>query len=359
MATCPQSFLVIECSNVNEVNEIMLWRLQSVKALSVAFLCCLFASEISWAADYPQASLSNSVIQMKVYLPDPHEGFYRGTRFDWSGVIASLSWNGHNYFGRWLEKHDPTVHDAICGPVEEFITGNAALGYSEAKVGEPFVKIGIGALRKQEEVNYNSFATYEILNSGQWSTKTGSHGVEFVQKIPDTNGYAYLYRKRIWLEKGKPVLVIEHTLKNTGRKKIESSVYNHNFFMIDGQPSGPDFVLKFPFDLQATDNLKGLAKTSGKELSYLAMLQAGQYVYTYLEGYGTSPGDNDIRVENHKTRAGVRITENRPLWKLRFWSNPKLVCPEPFIDLQIEPGKQATWKITYEFYQVAPVPSGK
>jgi len=46
--------------------------------------------------------------------------------------------------------------------------------------------------------------------------------------------------------------VLEHTLKNAGRKAITTSVYDHNFFMLDDQPTGPDFVVKFPFALRAT-----------------------------------------------------------------------------------------------------------
>jgi hypothetical protein len=304
------------------------------------------------AAEYPQAEISNSVIQAKVYLPDAREGFYRGTRFDWSGVVSSLIWNGHNYFGNWFEKHDPTAHDSISGPVEEFQSDKVALGYLEAKPGEAFVKIGVGALRKPNEASYSSFTTYEILNSGKWSTKKGSNWIEFIQVFPDTSGYAYTYRKKMRLEKGKPVLVLEHTLKNTGRKVIETSVYDHNFFMLDAQPSSPDFVLKFPFDLHATEDLKGLAEIRGKELVFLKELQRDQYVYTHLEGFGSRPAGNDIRVENHKTKAGVHISGDRPLSKLAFWSNPKLVCPEPFISMRIEPGKQSTWRITYEFYTV-------
>jgi len=60
--------------------------------------------------------------------------------------------------------------------------------------------------------------------------------------------------------------VLEHTLKNTGRKAITTSVYDHNFFMLDDQPTGPDFVVKFPFDLRATADLKGLAKIRGRML---------------------------------------------------------------------------------------------
>ena len=70
------------------------------------------------AQDYPQAEISNGVIHAELMLPDSQNGSYRGTRFDWSGIISSLQFRGHEYFGRWYEKHDPKIHDAITGPVE-------------------------------------------------------------------------------------------------------------------------------------------------------------------------------------------------------------------------------------------------
>ena len=75
------------------------------------------------APQFPQAELSSSSVHATLYLPDAQSGYYRGTRFDWSGAIASLKWNGHEYFGQWFERHDPKIHDAIMGPVEEFLTG--------------------------------------------------------------------------------------------------------------------------------------------------------------------------------------------------------------------------------------------
>ena len=38
-------------------------------------------------------------------------------------------------------------------------------------------------------------------------------------------------------------MVLEHRLKNTGKKLIESDVYEHNFYMIDAQPTGPGVVI--------------------------------------------------------------------------------------------------------------------
>lgn len=87
-------------------------------------------------AQFPQAEISNGQIHAKLYLPDPQNGYYRATRFDWSGVISSLEWNGHNYFGQWFERYDPKLHDSITGPVEEFLTNSSGLGYDEAKPGE-------------------------------------------------------------------------------------------------------------------------------------------------------------------------------------------------------------------------------
>jgi hypothetical protein len=281
-------------------------------------------------------------------LPDPQAGYYRATRFDWSGVIASLEWNGHSYFGKWFDQYDPKIHDAVSGPVEEFLTNGAGLGYAEVKVGEAFVKIGVGAIRKPDESAFQQFHTYEIADSGKWTIQRGPDWIEFTHQLADTGGYAYLYRKKLRLAGDK--LILEHRLKNTGRKTIATSVYEHNFFMLDGQPSGPDFVVRFPFEPHAARPLNGLAETRGKELRYVKELQPGESVYTELTGFGPTSKDYDIWVENHKTGAAVHQTGNRPLAKMAFWSIRSNVSPEAYVDLKIEPGKEAAWRIAYEFY---------
>ena len=72
------------------------------------------------AADFPKAVLSNGLVKAVVYLPDSTRGYYRATRFDWSGVIGCLSAKGHTYFGPWFPRYDPLVNDSISGPAEEF-----------------------------------------------------------------------------------------------------------------------------------------------------------------------------------------------------------------------------------------------
>ncbi len=302
------------------------------------------------AATVPQATIANGRMRATIYLPDAKAGYYRGTRFDWAGVVASLDWQGHSYFGQWFERYDPTLHDAITGPVEEFLTGEAGLGYAEAKPGEPFVRIGVGAVRKPDEPAYRRFATYDIVDGGTWTSTTGKDRVEFVHVLTDAGGYAYVYRKTLRLS--GDTLILEHRLKNTGRKPIVTSVYNHNFFMLDAKPTGPDFVVRFPFAPRAKQSLAGLAEIRGNDLVYLQELQGRQTVFTELEGFGATAKDHDIRVENVRTGAGVRQTSDRPISKLLVWSPRTTICPEAYIDLRIEPGRESAWRITYEFYKI-------
>jgi len=307
----------------------------------------------SASADYPTAHITNGILNANLLLPDAEKGYYRGTRFDWSGAISSLEFEGHEYFGQWFENYDPKTHDAIMGPVEEFLTRDMGLGYDEAKVGESFVKIGVGAVRKPEEPGFQQFRTYDITDNGGWTIARHPDSIEFTHELTDTLGYAYLYRKTVRLLPGKPMMALEHTLRNTGRKTIETSVYEHNFYMLDRQPAGPGYVVRFPFDVHPAEDMRGPGIAHGNAFTYQEELQAPRFVFTRLTGYGNSPRDYDIRVENRAAGIGVRQTSDRPIAKLVFWSIRTTVCPEAFIALKIEPGQEARWKIEYEFYKLA------
>ena len=46
------------------------------------------------APDAPTATIANGQLRASIYLPDAKTGYYRGARFDWSGQVSSLTWNG-------------------------------------------------------------------------------------------------------------------------------------------------------------------------------------------------------------------------------------------------------------------------
>lgn len=298
----------------------------------------------------PSATITNGQVRAKLYLPDGQRGYYRGVRFDWSGVIASLEYRGHNYFGQWFPRYDPTLHDSITGPVEEFRTGTSALGYEEAKPGETFVKIGVGVLRKPPEAAYAFRTAYEIVDGGKWTVQKKGDSVEFVHTLSDPKtGYAYVYRKTVRLAKGKPELILEHSLKNTGRRTMETSVYDHHFFVMDGEPTGPDFTVTFPFDLKPAKEMTDLAAVRGKQIVYLKTLETGEIASTALEGFGATSKDYDFRIENKARGTAVRVTADRPISKIFFWSIRTTLCPEAYLDMTIEPGRESKWQIAYDF----------
>lgn len=299
--------------------------------------------------EFPEAEITNGLIRAHFYLPDSNKGYYRATRFDWSGIISSLEYDGHSFYGQWFENYSPTTHDAVMGPVEEF----APIGYNEANSGGNFLKIGVGMLTKPNESAYNSFKLYAIANPGKWKTKKRADQIEFMHKLDDPE-YSYKYCKTIRMTKGKPELVLAHTLKNTGKKTIETTVYNHNFLVIDQQLTGPGYVVNFPENVKGSGRGIGeVARIQDNELIFLRELNQGESIYSNgLQGLNNNAPDYNLRVENRKTGAGVSIRSDQPMLKLVFWASLRTVCPEPYIQIRVEPGNTFNWNISYEYYTI-------
>ena len=341
-------------------------RLYGVAVLILAVSGVTMAGQTYSPQNYPQAEISNGVLRAKIYLPDAEKGFYRGTRFDWAGVMGSLEDKEHSYVGPFFEKFDPSVADveignpilaginsAASGPVEEFIGADGtALGYSEAKPGDTFCKIGVGSLRRIDNAAYSSYTNYAIVNGGKRTIKSGPDWIEFTQELECGSGFSYLYTKTVRFVKNEAVMLIEHRLVNTGKKTIATQVYDHNFWTIDHQSTGPSTVISFPFTPRATQDMAGLGEIRGKELTFPKDLRGSDTFYTELTGFGKETSDYQIRVENHKSGAGVLVTGDRPLANLGVWAVRTVVAPEPYIDINIPAGRDFKWSYTYRFYTV-------
>ncbi len=317
----------------------------------LALLTCHFGSAVA-AEDHPKAEISNGLVRAEIMLPDAQRGSYRGTRFDWSGIVSSLQFAGHQYAGPWHDYQGPLVNDAVTGPAEEFITADekTSLGYEETKTGGTFVRIGVGAVRKPDEPAFRRMATYDIVDPGKWTIHKRKDSVEFVHQLMSEEGYGYIYTKTLRLTKGQPELVVEHSLKNTGRKPIDTLQYSHNFFAMDSQVVGPDVSVRFGFVPKAVREMKYGAEVKAQGVAYSRDLEKGQTASTDIDGFGTDPKDYDIRIENKRAGTGVRITSDQPLAKLHFWSIRTVACPEAYVHVRVEPGAESHWTIRYDFY---------
>lgn len=91
--------------------------------------------------DFPRARLANAEIEGSIYLPDAERGYYRGTRFDWSGIIEHVDYRGHRFYAPLHAEHDPYRHDSVSGPADEFamfspmVSPKRALGIPSSKSG--------------------------------------------------------------------------------------------------------------------------------------------------------------------------------------------------------------------------------
>lgn len=299
---------------------------------------------------YPRAQITNGIVTAEFYLPDKDKGFYRATRFDWSGIIRDLTYKGHHYFGQWYAHHDPLVHDAITGPVDVFDNGDPSSSFASATPGQPFLQIGVGVLEKPSEARYQNTHTYKILDGGQRTVRQGRDWIQFVQTVSGGNREGYVYQKTIRLQPNRAEMLISHRLRNTGAKPLETTVFNHGFFQLDSEPAGPNLVWDFPFEPVTTDDFNGAAKLDHHQISYLRELKDGERVLAALHGYSTSPRDNQFFLENRKSGAAVRVSVDQPIAKLTFWSRRMAYSPEASIRLAIPPGGSETWQIHYEFY---------
>jgi len=131
-------------------------------------------------------------------------------------------------------------------------------------------------------------------------------------------------------------------------------VYNHNFLVLDNQPPGPDFSISVPFRIHSTRPPdERFARVQENHIVFTKVLESEDVVEIPLQGFGATAKDYDIRIENRKVGAGVRIRGDRPLSFVNFWAMRKVLAMEPFIAMTIAPGSEFAWNIYYEYYTVS------
>ena len=302
----------------------------------------------------PSLQITNGLIAAKIYVPDFQKGFYRGTRFDQSGVIGSLILGKQDFYGPWFDRVSSEVADfaytpegivggpdsAISGPVDEF----APIGFDQAKPGETFIKIGVGLLKKPDAAPYDHYHLYEIADAGVRSVLNGKDSVTFTQ---DVTG-AYRYVKTLRLVPGKPELVIAHELTNKSGTAFVTTAYDHNFLKLS--PGNENVVVRFPFTPKPDKKPDaGMAKIDGKRILYVRSLKDKDVVSFLIKGYGKNARDYDFHVDNTKTGAGVRVVGDQPLVKLNLWSIRTVMAVEPYVGLEVPPGATRRWSYTYTY----------
>ena len=303
--------------------------------------------------EYPKVELANQQVRMAIYLPDAEKSYYRGVRFDWSGMIVLATYKGHTFFGQKVS--GPDTGRFAMGPCEEFRDKNDT-SYNEVEPGGEFVKIGVGILQRRDKSEYSSLRYYEPIRFGTWEVEHGDDWITFHQDLTGPRGWAYSYTKRVALTKDRAGFTIWHRLKNTGTKRIETWFYNHNFVILDGQETYPDYRVKLPFAPPKPQVLKDgntqtipMALFSGKEIVLTGDPGSEWILAMDLDGMKETVEHNDILFDNRKTGASLRATGDLPVKRMVYYATKYVVSVEPYVEIELAPGEQKDWSFDYTF----------
>jgi len=319
--------------------------------ISVLLIAVVTLSQSLWASDlsdydqYPSIVLSNSTVRMQVFLPDPENGLYRATRFDWSGMIGSVRYKDHEYFGFWRKPQDPMSPVGVVGPADTYKT--PGLGYGDAKPGEGFIRIGVGIVRKEDEPEYDYHNDYAILDHGEWSMENGDDWIKFTHVVNSDFGFGYVYTKTVRLDGDG--FSMHHDLHNTGTKRIETDQYNHNFIMLDFEKANPSFEVTYPYPVSTESDTIGLMEVRKHSLHFTKVIEKDT-AFMALKGFAKSAEDNTVTVENTSSGVGITVNVDKPLDRLEFWTNGLVLCPENTIQLRVEPGETETWTSDFRLF---------
>ena len=297
-------------------------------------------------------ALQSACLQMLLHHPE--DGFYRGTRFDHAGVWDSLLFRGVELCGRWFPSYDPFMHDAVCGPAEEF-----SPVFLE---GGRILKIGVGLLQA-DGAPYDRFKLYPVLDGGQWTVEAGPSSVRFFHRLP---GF-YEYEKTVALT-GEASFEIRHALRGS----YQGEVYNHNFFTMGKMAVGPSRLVDFPFTPAGTWRAQyDSVGFTASGVRFYRPLQEGESVYcgnihAAAQADGTSPSasfnwpksaEGDVpsaamgmpyRMSLAEGAFRVSVEGSVPVSRTVLWANHRIACLEPYNTLSVRPAAPDCWTLCYE-----------
>jgi hypothetical protein len=302
---------------------------------------------------WPHVVLRRGDLRLTVLLPDLVRGYYRGPRFDWSGMVALAEWKGHTFFESWREPpHRPRANDDAAGTAEEFgmgpLTDNPPpVGYDDAAVGESFLKIGVGRLVKVRQPVYSFGALYCMERAAAWEINAGDDSVTFTQEERPLRGHAFRYTKTVAISEDCCGFEIRRTLKNTGATRIVQTHYCHNFLRIDDEPVGQSYSVELPFAVHLEQTAGDVLTARGRLLLFSRNPGPRDGFFGLVGGYGPIAGENEITIRG--PAAEVTITGTLPLARLQFFGTGRTLCPEAFVRIEPGPAEEVEWGTEYRF----------
>lgn len=344
-------------------------------------------------------------LSVVVYLPrgiKPDENtFYSASRFDHGSMIGSIkrkarvakpngrvetSW--HTLFDTddWRQPHNADWPESGVGLAAEFGVGddgafcnfmcgwnsesdvtNGLLGYQDVKLGESFLKIGVGELIKgscpscdsTEDYRFNS--PYLFAKPPVWTLPLASSNTVRLEHQAKLRGYGYRLVKEITLFGN--VLSVTNTLTNLGSAPFSTVWYSHNFFTCDSIAVGPGYSVDLNLVAGNRADLyqePGTWSWSTPLKRYADVKALANFVRVVMKT-AVEPG---VRIKSEFTNDGVtnggftikacdtKISSNIPqlegptdlrMYAYNLYIERGTLSPEPQILIRLDGGQSTTW----------------
>jgi hypothetical protein len=235
-------------------------------------------------------------------------------------------------------------------------------GYNEGANGDPFLKIGVGILRRNASA-YSFSASYPVVELARTTAAWQKDRAHFVQTLAgDARGYSCHLEEDVIVKNDR--LILNYLLRNTGTKPFTTEQYLHDFLSFSGRGVGPNVRLSFPYDF--TTNPVVLPWQPSGRVRDIGMAAATVYtrIANSIEFMDKATGVPKIWVYRPQDYAGPELcavdfadTQQRmtietsiPAVYTGIWTTDYQVSPEQFLLISVAPGAEARWTRTYTFY---------
>jgi hypothetical protein len=276
--------------------------------------------------------LQNGALEARIAVPTVTKE--AGQRFDALGSVTSLTWRGHA-----ILSHD--------GLLDEFNIQNVPPpGYTNAAVGQVFLKPGIGELVRDGDKPYEFWHSYPVGRLAD--TRVTRHDAALLrceQRLDGTNGWGYLYAKEYRLDPDGRSLAIGYRLENTGRKELLVEQYNHNWFACSNVCA---VRLETGFDV--ADAAAPWLAPSGRVWRLTAPLTQAAYFGCPAT---SAPAASNVFALVRDDGVRIDVSGDFALARFAVFATPAAFCPEAFGLWRVAPGESRAWERRYRLSEAA------
>jgi len=339
---------------------------QAIVGIVIASSCVAFWSIPTAAESLPVHAgtrlLHSGSLVVEVGDPNsPDCKWNKGLRFSAVANVLRAQLAGRDFL------YSPVSGGALSylgGLPMEFDIGQEAFqpdppGYNEGMNGDPFLKVGVGILRRDAGA-YNFSTNYPIVELARTNVTWESDRAHFVQTLSgNARGYSCRFEEDLIVKNDR--LIMSYLLRNTGTKRFTTEQYLHNFVCFSGRSVGPNVKVSFPYDFTASPDVTPWS-LPGKVRGILAAAQPDVVrianAVVYLNKISSVPkiwiykpqdyaGPDVFAAEHTETEQRLLIGASIPAAYVGIWTTDYQVSPEQFLQITLAPGEEARFTRTY------------